>query len=597
MRVFKYSLAAAAAMALTGCIGDGNESVLQSAAAVTPAPAVLPTPTMPAADQGRVATTQGIPTGNVIFMHPDGAGLSHWAAHRMYFHGLDGTSNWDLLPQMAVYRGHLENLVAGTSHGSATTHAFGFKVDAFGSFGMDGDGNLNPPTNRAINSLSGFRGSLMREAANAGIPVGVVNDGHIGEPGTGAFLAEAGNRNNWQEITRQMILGRTGMNDTAPWVIMGGGEADALPAGATTVHRNVNQERGAPINSRASLRTDNLDLIDAWNRMGSSNMSNDPAQRDDFIVVRTRAEFEILRQALAANPTYAPRVLGLFAFQDTFNDRNEQDLINRGFVRAGVAPGTIGPAPFKQSRLVLWGDFDPAEPGFNPPTFAEMTEVTLTILNRAAASRTQPDQRRFFLVAEQESIDNFGNNTNAIGMLHAMQDTDRAIGAALNFQRSAGNERTLILTAADSDAGNMTVLSGENVVPAGSPRSGILPPGTAPNITGTVTSNPSAVPTTGTTPPSTAVTNFVDGVEGRQSPMFVTEPDQFGNRMQFGIIWPGSADYHGGILSRAAGLNAGMLNSHFSARFDNIDVYRMKHATLFGRLLNYPTATMAPTRP
>jgi len=141
------------------------------------------------------------------------------------------------------------------------------------------------------------------------------------------------------------------------------------------------------------------------------------------------------------------------------------------------------------------------------------------------------------------------------------------------------------------------VLSGENVVPAGSPRSGILPPGTAPNITGTVTSNPSAAPTTGTTPPSTAVTNFVDGVEGRQSPMFVTEPDQFGNRMQFGIIWPGSADYHGGILSRAAGLNAGMLNSHFSARFDNIDVYRMKHATLFGRLLAYPTATMAPTRP
>ena len=101
----------------------------------------------------------------------------------------------------------------------------------------------------------------MREAANAGIPVGVVNDGHIGEPGTGAFLAEVGNRDNWQEITRQMILGRTGMNDTAPWVIMGGGEADALPQGTTTLHRNVNEERRAPLHSRQSLRTDDLNLV------------------------------------------------------------------------------------------------------------------------------------------------------------------------------------------------------------------------------------------------------------------------------------------------------------------------------------------------
>ena len=592
MRMFKYSLAAvAAALTLTGCLGDGNDTATVLAA---PPAATAATPAMPAADPGRIATTQAISTGNVIFFHPDGTGLNHWAAHRMYFRGLDGASNWDQLPDMAVYRGHLQNLVAGTSHGSATTHAFGYKVDAFGSFGMDGDGNLTPPTNRAIRSLSGFNGSLMRQAANGGMPVGVVNDGHIGEPGTGAFLAEVGNRDNWQEITRQMILGRTGMNDTAPWVIMGGGEADALPAGATTVHRNVNQERGAPVNSRASLRADNLNLIDAWNRMGSSNMSNDPAQRDDFIVVRTRAEFEALRRALTANPTYAPRVLGLFAFQDTFNDRNEQDLINRGFVRAGVAPGVVGPAPNKQSRLVLWGDFEATEPGFNPPTFTEMTEVALTILSRAAAQQPTPDRQRFFLVAENESVDNFGNNTNAVGMLHAMEDADRAIGAALAFQRRAGNERTLILTAADSDAGGMTVVSGTT---AGvTPTTGILPPGTAPNITGTVTSNPSAAPTTGTLPPATVVTNFVDGVEGRQSPMFVTEPDQFGNRSQFGIIWPGSSDYHGGILSRAAGVNAGMLRTHFSTRFDNIDVYRLMHATLYGRLLDYPTATRAPGR-
>jgi len=545
-----------------------------------------------AADPGRTAMAQAVPTGNVIFFHPDGTGLNHWAAHRMYFQGLDGISNWDRLPNMAVYRGHMSNLINGTSHAGATTHAFGYKVDAFGSFGRDGDGNIG--RDRHIRSLSGFSGSVMREAANAGIPVGVVNDGHIGEPGTGAFLAEVGNRDNWQEITRQMILGRTGMNDTAPWVIMGGGEADALPQGTTTLHRNVNEERRAPVNSRQSLRTDDLNLVAAWNAMGSGNLSNDPTQRDDFIVVRTRAEFERLQQALKANPRYAPRVLGLFAFQDTFNDRNEQDLINRGFVRAGMAAGTTGPGPQKQSRLVLWGDHDAAEPGFNPPTFAEMTEVALTILNRAAAQQRNPAQRRFFLVAEQESIDNFGNNTNAIGMLHAMQDTDRALGKALDFLRR--NERTLIVTAADSDAGGMTVVSGQ--VAGITPPTNILPAGRAPDNVAAVATNPSAAaPAGGTAPDSATVNNFLDGVEGRLSPMFVTEPDQFGNRMQFGIAWPGTADYHGGILSRAAGLNAGLLNSRFSARFDNVDVYRLKHATLFGRMLNYPTATLAPTRP
>ena len=547
----------------------------------------------PAADPGRTPMAQAVPTGNVIFFHPDGTGLNHWAAHRMYFHGLDGIANKDRLPQMAVYRGHMHNLINGTSHAGATTHAFGYKVDAFGSFGMDGDGNANPPTNRAIRSLSGFRGSVMREAANAGMPVGVVNDGHIGEPGTGAFLAEVGNRDNWQEITRQMILGRPGMNDTTPWVIMGGGEADALPQGTTTVHRNVNEERRAPLHSRQSLRTDDLNLVAAWNAMGSGNLSNDPTQRDDFIVLRTRAEFERLKQALQAHPRYAPRVLGLFAFQDTFNDRNEQDLINRGFVRAGMAAGTTGAGPQKQSRLVLWGDHDAAEPGFNPPTFAEMTEVALTILSRAAAQRPQAAQRRFFLVAEQESIDNFGNNTNAIGMLHAMQDTDRAIGAALDFLRR--NERTLIVTAADSDAGSMTVVSGQ--VSGITPPTNILPAGRAPDNVASVATNPSsAIPAGATGPDAAVVNNFLDGVEGRQSPMFVTEPDQFGNRMQFGIAWPGTADYFGGVLSRAAGLNAGLLNSRFSQRFDNVDVYRLKHATLFGRMLNYPSATQAPGR-
>jgi alkaline phosphatase len=554
-------------------------AALAVAASVAPMGAAL---AQPAGGVGEMART--FPTGNVIFFHPDGAGLNHWGAARLYFRGADGVLNFDRLPHMAVYRGHMANLIHGTSHGGATTHAFGYKVDGFGSFGRDGDGTLVPPNDRAIRSLSGFSGSIMREAANAGIPVGVINDGHIGEPGTGAFLAEARNRGQWQEITRQMIMGRDGMGDTAPWVIMGGGEADTLPAGATTLHRNVNQERGQAVNSRTSLRQDDLDLQAIWNAKGSGNLSNDPMQQDDFIVVRTRAEFESLRAALQAHLRYAPRVLGLFAFQDTFNDRNEEDLIARGFVRPGIAPGTVGPAPLKQSRIVLWGDHTPTEPGYNPPTFAEMTEVAITILDRAAQQQANPANRRFFLVAEQESIDNFGNNDNAVGMLQGMRDTDEAIGVALrHLQR---DRRTLIITAADSDADGMQVRS--RTVSGSTPPTNVLPAGRAPDNAGTISVNPARdLP---------AVTANADGVEGRGTPLFVTEPDQFGQRKQFDIVWAGIGDFSGGILSRAAGMNAALLNrGPFSERFDNTDIYRMKYVTLFGRMLP-PATTRAPDR-
>jgi alkaline phosphatase len=237
------------------------------------------------------------PSGSVIFFHPDGTGANHRSVARMYFEGPDGYLNWDLLPHMALYRGRMLNNLIGTSNGGATTHAFGYRVDGLGSFGKNGD----EAAAKFINGLSGYQGSIMREAANAGIPVGVVNDGHIGEPGTGCFLSEVGNRNDWQEITRQMIQGRPGFRDTPPWVIMGGGEADTRPVGTTLVHRNHNDERKQPLNAQLSLRSDNLDFELDWNNNGSGDLSNDPMKLDDWVVIKTRAEFETLKIALAKN--------------------------------------------------------------------------------------------------------------------------------------------------------------------------------------------------------------------------------------------------------------------------------------------------------
>ncbi|MDX2081001.1 MAG: alkaline phosphatase [Terrimicrobiaceae bacterium] len=574
-------------------------------------------------DPGRVPvpSNRAFPTGNVIFFHPDGTGLNHWFAARLYFHGPDGMLHWDQLPNMAAYRGHMVNTLIGTSNGGATTHAFGYKVDGYGSFGKDGDGGVTPPTDIAINSLSGYQGSIMRQAANAGLPVGVVNDGHIGEPGTGCFLAEVGNRGNWQEITRQMIQGRPGFTDARPWVIMGGGEADTLPSGATVLHRNHNQERSQALNSTLSLRSDSLNLEADWDTQlvgGVASPANIvgnegtpvgviSAASDNAIVIKTRAQFNALVTALNANPTYAPRVLGLFAFQDLFNDRNEEDLIGRSKITADPV-NFVGPVNnsalgvrSKASRIILWGDVA-GNPGHNPPTFAEMTDVAIRILDRAAKSQANAANRRFFLVAEQEANDNFGNNDNAIGMLHAMADTDKAIGVARNYL--AANPRTLILTAADSDAGGMQVtapyrdnIDGGPIEIAGTAIPGLI-------NTSTNTSNPAFLNlgqfyfgfNSNNAQGSTNLPNVPDGLEGRGQSgtsggtlMFLSEPDANNDRMEFAINWAGTGDYTGGIVSRAAGVNAGLLNSVFAARFDNIDVYRMMYVSLFGTLLNYPT--------
>ncbi|HAZ61155.1 MAG TPA: alkaline phosphatase, partial [Gammaproteobacteria bacterium] len=303
--------------------------------ALASAIALALTATATQADPGRVPSTRLFPTGNVIFFHPDGAGLNHYNAARLYFRGADGLLNFDNLPFMAAYRGHMRDNLTASSNGGATTHAFGYKVLASGSFGKDGNGTANPPTDRFIDALSGHRGSIMREAAAAGMPVGVINDGQLGEPGSGAFLAEAGHRNQVPEIIRQMIQGRPGFNDPAPWIIMGGGEAFTRPASSVLVHRNHNDVGGVPLNFNRGLRTDGLDLEADWDDNGlnpapGGTLADKLAALDDYLVIKTRADFTALRAALNANVNYAPRVLGLFAFANMMNDRNEEDLIARG---------------------------------------------------------------------------------------------------------------------------------------------------------------------------------------------------------------------------------------------------------------------------
>jgi alkaline phosphatase len=222
-------------------------------------------------------------SGSVIFFHPDGMGVNTWGAVRVMTVGPDGRLNWDELPHMAVYTGHMKDRLTSTSHGGATVHAYGVKVLA-DSYGMDGT--------EPLTAASGFQGSILQEAKAAGLAVGMVNSGTITEPGSGAFAASYPERYAHEPIALQIF-------ESGAEVILGGGEKYFLPEGVEGVYG-------------PGARKDGRDLVAE-------------AREQGYSVVRTRDE-------LLSLPDTVTKVLGLFASFHTFNDQPEERLREKGLV-------------------------------------------------------------------------------------------------------------------------------------------------------------------------------------------------------------------------------------------------------------------------
>lgn len=600
--------------------------------------------------------------GNTIFIHPDGCGLNHWNAARMFWEGPDGSLNWDRLPNMAIYRGHNSDQLTSTSNGGATVHAFGIKVQNPDSYGRD--------RGREIKALSGFEGSYLREAAYYGHPIGIINDGDIaGEPGTGAFLAETDNRFQPEAQSLQLIAGRPGFNgprscdevqimdgitydqddsnadcdvsdgEPDPQVILGGGERYFIPTdipqlGTPECEKIIGIERnnGPP--------TIDDPKLECFIHLGPEDSDSKPtredgrnllqeALQDGYIVIRTRVEFDELMKKIESaikpkNHYHAPKVLGLFAADDIFNDEEEEKLSEAGRTPTNVPPnnGLLrnpgDPLPYevaglteaeanrKIGRLVLWGAKfgDPLNPyGFNPPSPAEMMEMALLILKRKADESRKP----FALVAEVESTDNMSNQNNAIGSLRALKRADDLIGVARDFQdrrgkfRSEGDHRTLLLSAADSDGSALQVIALRggtidgpyNPIFCGHPK-GKMNNGNAYDDNKSLCEmrDPAMTVTRTTVNPkfsSDTINVNLDGIEGWNTSAFLAAPDAmstqrsggnpaFGNfddtglrsnggdtetyeHLPFAIGWASIQDTAGAILSRAEGLNAHLLNS------------------------------------
>lgn len=220
-------------------------------------------------------------TGNVIFIHPDGASSATWAAGRMYFVGPDGDLNWDRLPDLALYRGHMNDVLTATSNGGATTHAFGVKV-ASDAFGRTAGGKRGAD----IVDEHGRSTSVAMQALDAGLSVGLINSGTITEPGTGCFVAFTESRYDHDRIAERIL-------ESGAAVILGGGERWFLPEGVDGRHG-------------PGARKDGRNLIDE-------------ARASGYTVVFSRDQLLNL-------PADTERVLGLFASVHTFNARSEEKL-------------------------------------------------------------------------------------------------------------------------------------------------------------------------------------------------------------------------------------------------------------------------------
>ncbi|MEM6280462.1 MAG: alkaline phosphatase [Verrucomicrobiota bacterium] len=221
----------------------------------------------------------GVPSGeSVVFFHPDGAGLCGWNIHRILNHGPDGFSHWDLLPQIGVYRSHMRDHLDASSHGGGTIHAYGVKV-LKDSYGMNGK--------EPLLSASGYPGSVMMEARDAGLRIGIINSGHLAEPGTGCMLASVEARADRTAIAAQLI-------ESGADLIFGGGEVLFLPKDKDGVH------------GYRGVREDGRDLVKEAREAGYTVIYH-PKDLEDL-----SADTE--------------KILGLFAAENTYNDETEEEL-------------------------------------------------------------------------------------------------------------------------------------------------------------------------------------------------------------------------------------------------------------------------------
>jgi alkaline phosphatase len=449
---------------------------------------------------------------NVIFIHPDGTTQSHYDAIRLLRAGPDGSINWDMLPNVAIYKGHLKDSLTSTSHGGATVHGSGVKVLA-DSYGCDG--------NCTDDSI---KRTTMEEARDENFTIGIINSGTITEPGTGVFVSHVNDRSDHCGIVQQII------EESNATIILGAGEKYYLTANDTSYHpnpeNNLTSDKGVCKNN----------MIEAAKNLG-------------YTVVYNKTQLQDL------NISNTSKVLGIFAYDDTYNDVSENELFKRG-INAGI--NAIGICN-EVCRL-----YEPYA-----PTFDEMVDFGIKFLDSHSS-------KGFFLVAEEEGTDNFGNdNMNAEGVIEAGKRADKAIGIALEFAQQNPNN-TLVITAADSDAGGFAIYSDQQLHNKEYPIldvNGCIDEPLSYSLDPLVEQSEQNILIDGIT--DFNITKFqVNGTVIFCEKPFLAKQDKYGNELFFNILWfpHGAPDVGGGTITRAFGCNS---NEEVKGTIDNIDIPRI----------------------
>lgn len=258
---------------------------------------------------------------------------------------------------------------------------------------------------------------------------------------------------------------------------------------------------------------ENLLPIDVEGKFGQGKRKD----RVNVIELAEQLGYKVIytREELLSISSDTKKILGIFARSHTFNDKSEEELIDAGLKNY-------------QS---------------DAPTLAEMTDAAIRFLSVKKSN--------FFLVVEEEGTDNFGNANNANGYFDALKRADDAIGVALNFYSK--NPNTLIITAADSEAGGMEIY-------------GFLEKDMMPD-------QPLPAKAHNGAP--------LDGINGTGTLPFLTAKDKNGNQFQFAVAWSTNDDVYGSVVAKAEGLNSDLMKG----KIDNTEIYRIMYATLFGKIL------------
>jgi alkaline phosphatase len=449
---------------------------------------------------------------NVIFIHPDGTTQSHYDAIRLLDVGPDSSINWDMLPNVAIYKGHLKDSLTSTSHGGSTVHGSGFKVLA-DSYGCDG--------NCTDDSL---KRTIMEEARDENFTIGIINSGTITEPGTGAFISHVTDRSDHCGIIQQIV------EESNTTLILGAGEKYYLSANDTSYHpnpeTNLTSDKGVCKNN----------MIDAAKTLG-------------YTIVYNKTQLQNL------NISNTSKVVGIFAYDDMYNDVSENELFKRG-INAGInAMGICN----EVCRL-----YEPYA-----PTFDEMVDFGIKFLDFHS-------KKGFLLVAEEEGTDNFGNdNMNAEGVIEAGKRADKAIGIALEFAKQNSNN-TLVITAADSDAGGFAIYSDQQVHNKEYPIldvNGCIDEPLSYSLDPLVEQSEQNILIDGITDFNIIKSQVNDTVIFCEKP-FLAKQDKYGNELFFNILWfpNGAPDVGGGTITRAFGCNS---NEEVKGTIDNTDIPRI----------------------